>query len=375
MESSANIYEHEIQFDKQYNKDSNIINNINLTENSLSKKDNPLQENNADLFSVKSTKNKFIKEYTTDINLYGLSIQNNSASFRIAASSLESTTENKIEIIEYFKDQDKLKRLTSENTLYPQSKISWSPKKENNSLLAASSDILRIYKFNELNSNLNLVCEFNKNQSSGPLTSMDWNKQNNNIIGVCSVDTTCTIWDLTKLDIKTKLIAHDGEVYDISFGNNENTFISTGADGSIRHFDLRNLDSCSVLFESQDQAPITRIAWNMIDNNYIAASLQDKSLIYIIDIRVSSTPLAELGYHTNLVNGIAWAPNSNSHICSVGDDKSVLIWDIQMITNRRSEPILCYKSENEIDNCAWSEPNDDWIAINSGNVMKILKVI
>ncbi len=50
----------------------------------------------------------------------------------------------------------------------------------------------------------------------------------------------------TKGEIKTQLIAHDQEVYDISFakgrGGAANTFATVGADGSVRMFDLRCVD-------------------------------------------------------------------------------------------------------------------------------------
>jgi DDB1- and CUL4-associated factor 7 len=38
---------------------------------------------------------------------------------------------------------------------------------------------------------------------------------------------------------KTQLIAHDKEVYDISFASGKDIFATVGADGSVRMFDLR----------------------------------------------------------------------------------------------------------------------------------------
>ena len=32
-----------------------------------------------------------------------------------------------------------------------------------------------------------------------------------------------------------------------------------------------------------------------------------------------------------LVNGVAWAPHSSCHVCTAGDDKQALIWDIQQM--------------------------------------------
>ena len=46
--------------------------------------------------------------------------------------------------------------------------------------------------------------------------------------------------------VKTQLIAHDKEVYDIAFskaGGGRDMFASVGADGSVRMFDLRHLAS------------------------------------------------------------------------------------------------------------------------------------
>lgn len=428
--NANNILEQEIQFDKHSNMNSfdypNVYNNnksasynnseLNknmepnlagnesknkLLENLDYENDNQVvsSENLNDNKNANTTndprlpKQKHIKEYHSDVNLYGLSIQNNQNNLRLAVSSLEapnynihnnyieyknnSQIENKIEIVEYSHESDKMRQICSIPTLFPQSKLCWCPAKDNINLLASTAEILRMYKFNDLTSKISPLCDLTKKnkKNCGPLTAMDWNKINPNLVGVCSVDTTCTIWDLEKQDITTHLIAHDSEVFDISFGNSENTFISTGADGSIRLFDLRNLETCSVLFESQDESAINRISWNTNDNNYIACSTQDKNFIFIIDIRILNTPIAYLTYHTNLINAMAWAPGSYSHICSVSDDKTALIWDIQMIENRTEDPILCYKGEKEIDNCAWAEPHEDWIAINSGNTLKMLKVI
>jgi WD repeat-containing protein 68 len=90
-----------------------------------------------------------------------------------------------------------------------------------------------------------------------PLTAFDWNEIDNSLIGTSSIDTTCTIWSVeTGLCVrvyksiqcvsagqaigntsrasgvvKTQLIAHDKEVYDIGFsraGDGKNMFASAG---------------------------------------------------------------------------------------------------------------------------------------------------
>lgn len=42
----------------------------------------------------------------------------------------------------------------------------------------------------------------NKNtEFCAPLTSFDWNETDPSIIGTSSIDTTCTIWDLNKMQV------------------------------------------------------------------------------------------------------------------------------------------------------------------------------
>ncbi len=319
----------------------------------------------------------FSKLFESQHRLYGLSFQTNKSKIRAAVSSLEVEKDNYMEVIEYDTISDKMRKTASIQVEYPPTKVMWSPSYNSNNVLATSSDVLRLYKYNETSGKLNLACSLTKQKCqnySGPLTSMDWNKENPSIIAVCSIDTTCAIWDLTKNEVKTLLIAHDKEVYDICFGKDENVFLTTGADGSVRLFDTRALDSSFVLFESLDNSPITRISWNLNDENFVAALGLDKNIIYIIDKRNSNSPYAFLNYHTNVVNAITWAPHSNANICSVGDDKSALIWDIQLISNKSEDPIMSYSANFEIENVSWSESNDEWIGINGANTLQLLKV-
>jgi WD repeat-containing protein 68 len=57
--------------------------------------------------------------------------------------------------------------------------------------------------------------------------------------------------------VKTQLIAHDREVYDLAFSSfNPEVCASVGVDGSMRMFDLRNLEHSNILYETVDQSPL-----------------------------------------------------------------------------------------------------------------------
>jgi WD repeat-containing protein 68 len=85
--------------------------------------------------------------------------------------------------------------------------------------------------------------------------------------------------------------------------------------------------------------------------------------------------VAELSGHRAGVNAIAWAPHSPCHICTAGDDKQALIWDLQeMGVKPIEDPILAYQAESEINQLQWSSIHHDWVSIAFGNKMQILRV-
>lgn len=116
---------------------------------------------------------------------------------------------------------------------YPATRIVWIPdhKACYPDLLATTGDYLRLWRVGGQNG-ASLEVLLNNNRSSeycAPLTSADWNEVDVSLIGTSSIDTTCTIWQIEtgqaiatteraiEGSVKTQLIAHDKEVYDIEF--------------------------------------------------------------------------------------------------------------------------------------------------------------
>ena len=143
----------------------------------------------------------------------------------------------------------------------------WHPSKNSSpGIIATTGDYLRIWNLEDskdtsTNSttastssrkkvNLKVVLNNSKNvEYCAPLTAMDWNRADTNIIGMCSIDTTCTIWDINQMKPTTQLIAHDKEVFDIAFQRaSKHIFASVGADGSVRMFDLRSLEHSTIVY-------------------------------------------------------------------------------------------------------------------------------
>jgi DDB1- and CUL4-associated factor 7 len=166
-------------------------------------------------------------------------------------------------------------RLAEAAHSYPVTRILWEPpssQKQSTDLLATSGDHLRLWSLpaSQPSSSSNSITRTsNRNdqpiqkltplallsnskspEHTAPLTSLDWNQVSPSLIITSSIDTTCTIWDIPTLTAKTQLIAHDKEVFDVRFcANSVDVFVSCGADGSVRMFDLRSLEHSTIIYE------------------------------------------------------------------------------------------------------------------------------
>ncbi|EGT42537.1 hypothetical protein CAEBREN_30690 [Caenorhabditis brenneri] len=316
-----------------------------------------------------------------------------SRKFRLAVSSFIEEYSNKIHIVQLDEEAGELVHRSSFDHPYPATKIMWIPDQKGTfpDLLATSGDYLRLWRVGTDN-NARIESLLNTNRTAeycAPLTSFDWNELDMNLIGTSSIDTTCTVWQLetgqavgttrptTAIDgtVRTQLIAHDKEVFDISFSRGSaQIFASVGADGSLRLFDLRRLEHSTIMYEDPQRQPLLRLAWNRNDHNYIATFGQDSKEVLILDLRLPCTPVARLQNHEATINGLSWAPHSGSHICTAGDDFQALIWDVHEMPKPISDPILAYRAQAEVNQIHWSSSFPDWISICSENKLEILRV-
>jgi WD repeat-containing protein 68 len=172
-------------------------------------------------------------------------------------------------------------RVAEATCAYPVTRILWEPpiaQKQSTDLLATSGDHLRLWSLPQStgpvvtstitrSSSVNqrdpatpkltplaLLSNSKTPEHTAPLTSLDWNTLSPKLIITSSIDTTCTIWDIPTLTAKTQLIAHDKEVFDVRFcAGSVDVFVSCGADGSVRMFDLRSLEHSTIIYEPAEK--------------------------------------------------------------------------------------------------------------------------
>ena len=277
---------------------------------------------------------------------------------------------------------------------FPITRILWEPvnqAKQGSDLLASSGDHLRLWSLpggppstphsssittpyggREPASHklvpLALLSNSKTPEYTAPLTSLDWNQLAPSLIITSSIDTTCTIWDIPTLTAKTQLIAHDKEVFDVRFcANSLDVFLSCGADGSVRMFDLRSLEHSTIIYEplanrmtgqaseeakrasphhapstpvtpsagaSASGVPLLRLATSPHEQHYLATFAADSNIIRILDIRQPGQAMLELRGHSAALNCVEWSPNRRGMLASGADDCQVFIYDLVNADNR-----------------------------------------
>ncbi|KAI3378169.1 hypothetical protein SNEBB_004830 [Seison nebaliae] len=299
--------------------------------------------------------------------------------FRVIIGSFLEEYTNKIQIVSLNEDVGTFQVEATVDHPYPATKVIWIPDQNDEycSLFATTGDYLRLWQVSSNGSDAKQISLLNNNKNSdycSPLTSFDWCEKDCRILATASIDTTVTIWDLlvekkigeikenrkniSSASLKTQLIAHDNEVFDVAFARgsaaSSDVFASVGADGSLRMFDQRNLQHSTIVFEEPKNTPLLRLSWNAVDDHYIATIALRSSDVFIFDIRVPSTPVARLTSHVAPVNAVCWAPHSACHIVTVGDDSLALIWDVSRVPIVNEDPILAYTASSEISGVAWN---------------------
>lgn len=188
------------------------------------------------------TKKKEIYTYQAPWTVYSMAWRKRpEGRFQLAIGSFTEEYANQFHIVQLQRDESSdgnFLKLSSFDHPYPATKVAWAPSKltglANNAvdLLATSGDYLRLWNVNA-DYSIHMKGVLNNNKHTGkrapprlgrcggaatdrgrpfrrravcvcvcpteycaPLTSFDWNETEPSMIGSCSIDTTCTIWDI-----------------------------------------------------------------------------------------------------------------------------------------------------------------------------------
>ncbi|KAF4658600.1 ddb1 and cul4 associated factor 7 [Perkinsus chesapeaki] len=188
---------------------------------------------------------------------------------------------------------------------------------------------------------------------SAPMTSFDWSTVSPSRVAAAAVDTTISLWDVSREKMDTQMIAHDKAVLDVAFAaDSDKIFGSVSDDGSLRLFDSRDLDHSTIMYESPSPPgsnasppPLYKLYWNKWDPHLIATFSEDSIYGLVFDTRkgfesISLNPICDGSIDTACAgtNAMAWC---NSHtLATCHGDGNVKLYDPLRRSSTSEKPLL-----------------------------------
>jgi WD repeat-containing protein 68 len=281
--------------------------------------------------------------------------------------------------VKFMEDNQELNAIGEFSLDVPASKVMWIPDLDvqKPDILASVEDNLKIWQIFESGEirKIQQLDNSPKPDFCAPLVTFDWCPTNLDLIVTGSIDSTCSVWSLGKESCVHQFVAHDKEVYDVSYAPEEHIIGTVGGDGTFRCFDTRNLEKGTILYEGQNStSPLLRLAWNKRNPNYVALVEMDHYNIVLVDIRKPLKVCTLLESHKKALNSICWSPDKENLLCSGGDDCEAYIWDTQTGGSIISKPVLTYRKDVEVSNVAWGILQSNWVGLTAGNNLELLKI-
>lgn len=170
---------------------------------------------------------------------------------------------------------------------------------------------------------IDLIAQIPVSSDNSPLTGIDWSTYDETKVICCSTDCSATCVDVSIAQPTTRIMAHDHQIHDIKFVGATPTFVTCGFDGSMRFFDIRELESSVIYY--QTALPLMRCAISPYDATKIAAFSYNSQCVIIIDTRQPGIPVSVVKHNDGSVSSISWglsfdelllSTNMNGHIYS-----------------------------------------------------------
>lgn len=171
---------------------------------------------------------------------------------------------------------------------FPQACVQFNPhgSQSTDDVLISVGDTLRVWKASY--SSLTNENTITVNETKDPITCCDWSTLESYLVITGSTDSRASAIDMNTGQIIEIITAHDHPIHDITFCGSSAAFLTAGFDGSLRFFDLRDLQSSYIYY--QTSMPLMRISVNPFSPELIAVFAKDDITVPIIDARNPTVP-------------------------------------------------------------------------------------
>ena len=162
---------------------------------------------------------------------------------------------------------------------------------------------------------------------------LSWNRHFEHILASASVDQTVILWDMDEGKPHTTITAFNEKVQTLEFHADEAQTILTGsADGFVRLFDCRDLDTLNESFikwQLPSGAEVEKVLWNPCDANYFVVGSNTGSLHYA-DRRQPNSFVWSHNAHAEEISGVCFNREVPSLLTSTSTEGALKIWKFDM---------------------------------------------
>ncbi|OHT08459.1 WD repeat-containing protein LWD1-like protein [Tritrichomonas foetus] len=274
-----------------------------------------------------------------------------SAETRLAVGSFEKSNVNFMKIIKFVGPS-----AINESEIrlpYPVCNIKFCPHgiNDNSDRMITCGDNLKLWQIST--DSVQLVSDVQTSPKKIPLTSFDWSIFQENLVLVGGTDGAATAVDVGTGQIAARIIAHDHPIHDISFCGTSPTFLTASFDGSLRFFDLRDLQSSFIYY--QTAMPLMRIEVSPYDSNLIAMFSRDSQAVTVVDTRHPGVPVNTCEAGDSPITCIGWSklqPNllfwSTRDCCLCNATLGEAMAPQANVLQRTSAPIECFANGHSV---------------------------
>jgi len=216
---------------------------------------------------------------------------------------------------------------------------------------------------------------------------IDWNTQTQGHLLAAGDDTLICHWDISNTSSKTSLTplstyrGHSDVVEDVAWHPMQSAvFASVDDDACIMMWDSRTTKS-TLKIPKAHRGEINCIDWNKFcEYLYITGSGDKTAALW--DTRYNKQKLHSFEAHSDEIHSVKWAPFSETVVATSSVDRRVNIWDISKIGLEQTPadaedgpPELLFihgGHTDKISDLAWS-PNNNWMmaSVGDNNIIQI----
>jgi WD repeat-containing protein 68 len=181
------------------------------------------------------------------------------------------------------------------------------------------------------------------------MTCGDWSPLDENMVMCGTTEGAVSIFDVSLPTCISRIVAHDHQVNTVTFCPASPSFLTGGLEGSVRFFDLRDLMSSYVYF--QTAFPVLKVAISKVDPIHFAVFAKDGQTVSILDTRQPGMPYNIIHHINGAVTCMSWSNLVGKRVFSADISGDLMVSEL-VDNTQDADSKLVYKATSSIQNLA-----------------------